>query len=44
MKHVIHELTFGDSIKVRILFFCWYKMIYLNRVFDKFQIEKHSVH
>lgn len=46
MKHVIHDLTFGESIKVHLLnSFIFYhvktKQIFrFQRVFDKFQIEK----
>lgn len=50
MKHVIHELTFGDSIKVRwvgmekeYLIIC-FSFLTKKRVFDKFQIDAHSVH
>ena len=45
MRHVIHELNFGDSVKVR-----WIEVderiysICFFRVFDEFQIEKHSDH
>jgi hypothetical protein len=46
MKHVIHDLTFGDSIKVCI-FLISYKNLFsffIKRVFDKFLIEKHFIH
>jgi hypothetical protein len=44
MKHVIHELTFGDTIKVCLvdIFIETTKEFFL-RVFAKFQIEEHSV-
>ena len=45
MKHVIHDLTFGDSIKVRIsLIYFLIISVFLNRAFDKFQIERPFIH
>jgi hypothetical protein len=49
MKHVIHDLTFGQSIKVRAehidRFFLSVRLLLVRvrRVFDKFPIEKHFI-